>query len=45
MLNDVGLTVILGVVVAVPETVTVLLSAALLETVIVAFWVPLEVGL
>ena len=44
-LSEVGLTVILGVVVAVPVTVTVLLSAALLDTVMVPFWVPDEVGL
>ena len=44
-LSEVGLTVILGVVVAVPDTVTVLLSAALLDMVMVPFWVPDEVGL
>ena len=45
MLIEVGSTVILGVVAAVPETLTVLLAAPLLAIVIVAFWVPAVVGL
>ena len=45
MLNEVGLAVILGTEVAVPETETVLSVAPLLESVIVPVCVPDEVGL